>query len=383
MAIIKTEIRPKKSDGTYDDVLYPKTSTDMVDGLQTELTNRVTKTQIKNTLTETVAGNVLDATQGKALNDQISLLSTNKADKTYVDTQDTNLSNQISVLSNASYGSTIKTITNTNLDTFKNDGEYWVNGDTCSNIPISLQWGKLKVKKLNDSNLWQEYSHHAHALGIYTRICNNGIWSVWKQLATSDEMLKMGYPTAEGANTADVDNLKTSRVMHIINGSNVPVPQIPHGILEVYDGSSGYAPDVNSVFQRFTVQNSGDVYTRTYLNSAWQPWKLLATTDKIDILTTDLKNAWVIDNYMTVEKIGNKVFLTGTVKDGTKTNGTIILNIPTTFRPTKTAYLGCDTKNSSTNPTTRVQVRVHTDGNVSLLGNDCNSFLLFDMFWEV
>ena len=37
MAIKKIEIRPKGLDGTYSDVLYPKTSIDMVDGLSTNL----------------------------------------------------------------------------------------------------------------------------------------------------------------------------------------------------------------------------------------------------------------------------------------------------------------------------------------------------------
>lgn len=35
MAIIKAELRPKKIDGTYGDIIYPKTSVDMVDGIQT------------------------------------------------------------------------------------------------------------------------------------------------------------------------------------------------------------------------------------------------------------------------------------------------------------------------------------------------------------
>lgn len=33
MAIKKAELRPKKPDGTYDDVIYLKTSVDMVEGI--------------------------------------------------------------------------------------------------------------------------------------------------------------------------------------------------------------------------------------------------------------------------------------------------------------------------------------------------------------
>lgn len=33
MAIKKAELRPKKPDGTYDDVVYLKTSVDMVEGI--------------------------------------------------------------------------------------------------------------------------------------------------------------------------------------------------------------------------------------------------------------------------------------------------------------------------------------------------------------
>lgn len=42
------------------------------DIVETELSKKVDKTQIKNTLTETTTGNVLDATQGKILNDKIN-----------------------------------------------------------------------------------------------------------------------------------------------------------------------------------------------------------------------------------------------------------------------------------------------------------------------
>lgn len=45
------------------------------DTVETQLLNRVTKSQIKNNLTETAAGNVLDATQGKILNEQINILA--------------------------------------------------------------------------------------------------------------------------------------------------------------------------------------------------------------------------------------------------------------------------------------------------------------------
>ena len=60
MAIKKAELRPKLPNGTYDDVVYLKTSIDMVEGLN-----------IKNNLTETIEGSVLDATQGKILNEKI------------------------------------------------------------------------------------------------------------------------------------------------------------------------------------------------------------------------------------------------------------------------------------------------------------------------
>lgn len=43
MAIKKIELRPKTQAGTYEDIVYPKTSIDMVDGLQSELDSKVTK----------------------------------------------------------------------------------------------------------------------------------------------------------------------------------------------------------------------------------------------------------------------------------------------------------------------------------------------------
>lgn len=49
-----------------------------------QLEEKINKTQIKNNLTETTTGNVLDASQGKILNDKVNNLSTNKADKNKV-----------------------------------------------------------------------------------------------------------------------------------------------------------------------------------------------------------------------------------------------------------------------------------------------------------
>lgn len=44
MAIKKIELRPKSETGKYEDIIYPKTSIDMVDGLQTALNAKASTT---------------------------------------------------------------------------------------------------------------------------------------------------------------------------------------------------------------------------------------------------------------------------------------------------------------------------------------------------
>lgn len=51
-----------------------------VGNIDNKIANKIDKSQIKNTLTETTTGNVLDATQGKKLADQINVLSNTKSE---------------------------------------------------------------------------------------------------------------------------------------------------------------------------------------------------------------------------------------------------------------------------------------------------------------
>ncbi len=56
-------------------------------GIQGQLNNKINTSQIKNNLTETATGNVLDATQGKTLDDKISILSGKVDSPTYTSEQ--------------------------------------------------------------------------------------------------------------------------------------------------------------------------------------------------------------------------------------------------------------------------------------------------------
>lgn len=101
---------------------------------------------------------------------------------------DVYLDNQINVLNNASYGSTLKTLTDINLDDFITDGEYWVNGENCANVPRTNWYGMLKVKVLDNMNAWQEYFHHAQSLGKWYRVRNAGTWGQWEQIPTVSQL---------------------------------------------------------------------------------------------------------------------------------------------------------------------------------------------------
>lgn len=99
------------------------------------------------------------------------------------------LQEQINVLSEASYGSTLKTISNIDLNDFLTDGEYWVNGDTCANIPPGKEYGKIKVKKLSTNFAWHEYITASNI--SFRRTKNGGAWQPWQQLATTTQIQAM------------------------------------------------------------------------------------------------------------------------------------------------------------------------------------------------
>lgn len=191
-------IRANKADKTYVD---------------TQDSLKVDKSQIKNNLTETVEGNVIDATQGKILQDKINVLSSD-----------------------------------------------CLNG--CE---------KNFIKNLNILTKTDVYQFPDHSI--------------------SD---RVGAPPTNW-------------------GGDVFHKQHDHS-------TSGYATQIAQTLD-------GCVYIREMKISTWATWKQISTTDKIDI-SLKLKNLWVVYSSGTISKNGNSVTINIRIKDGIYTQHTVIMSIP-------------------------------------------------------
>lgn len=118
---------------------------------------------IANNLTTTASGGVLDARQGKVLDERITVLST---DRGYKDTKD---------------------VSNTNLNNLLENGIY--KGFNLINAP-NTGWFFVQVIKHADVYVSQTLTAFATGgLGIqYTRVNDGGTWQPWKQLATTEKV---------------------------------------------------------------------------------------------------------------------------------------------------------------------------------------------------
>lgn len=167
MAIKKAELRPKLPDGTYNDIVYLKTSVDMVDGLN-----------IKNNLIETVVGSALDATQGKTLNDKINALDEKISWKAmnYKSESD----------SPSSYGNESSTIF-----MYSNAQQTFAGYNNCV----------VKTYVYNLYNALQVVSS-AESNPIKYRMCNGSdIWTAWQQITTINDLSNKTFLTSGGGSS--------------------------------------------------------------------------------------------------------------------------------------------------------------------------------------
>ena len=95
---------------------------------------------------------------------------------------------------------------------------------------------------------------------------------------------------------------------------------------------------------------------------------------------TELLNGWTMENgnELRISRIGNLVFLKGSITGGVKTSGTQLFNIPSKYAPKGLLYFSVDT------PPNRIECMVYTSGLVTISStNDANNYIKFNIFWEV
>lgn len=265
--------------------------------------NKIDKTQIKNTLTETAVGNVLDSTQGKILNDKVGVLST---DRGYLFS---------------------KGLTNFNLA--KENGKYILDIGTL-NAPESGNAYCLDVtKQVGYENLIQEaISYYPTSTPLkYYRLCVNGAFGAWKQVATTDkitEITNLGFGTGLGGLSGTVDLNFVDKNGRFICSSTTNHPSAhngTYGFLEVV------RLDNNWQKQIFTSFHTYKQYFRFFAGGSWGVWGEISNTEK---LTPTLLNGWVNSSgtLMMIAKVGNIVTISGIVTNPVSVSNSILFTLP-------------------------------------------------------
>lgn len=102
-------------------------------------------------------------------------------------------------------------------------------------------------------------------------------------------------------------------------------------------------------------------------NYTWGVWQEVATTEKVDILSTDLRNGWIINSAMaSITKNGNECNINLLLRGGTATANTVVMNIPINFRPTKEVNIDVIWYNSSFDNEVGL-INIATNGDVKIL----------------
>ena len=247
--------------------------------------NKIDKSQIKNTLTETEIGNVLDASQGKVLNDKISVLN---VDRGYLSS---------------------KNITDAN-EAIQN-GIYKIRYD-CLNLPEASS-GSIDVSIYDTSIIFQKLINAN--MNTWVRIRKSSVWTDWKQIATTTHITGLndkinvldGVGFKYNGNITTFSQINKTGYYTIFGCLDGTIP-IQYGTLKAYlSGSEKTITAMgwynNEIIQCFASYNNN--------TSKWT-WQQLATTTKTDILDT-LKNDWLVApacNF-SAQKIGNRMFIDG------------------------------------------------------------------------
>lgn len=152
------------------------------------LTNVAMKSQIKNNLTETTTGNVLDATQGTILDNKIGVLSE------LTTTAKTNLVSAINE-NHEQINVCLKMVDRNGIDlnTIRNTGTQGY-ATNCTNKPYLFD-GVVFDYKTSEAVGYQEYINYYDGKK-YNRFYLNGVWQPWTEMAIKEKVETLWTGTA-------------------------------------------------------------------------------------------------------------------------------------------------------------------------------------------
>lgn len=283
-------------------------------------------TTIEQYTTETsVVDTEMNARQLKLVEND-NFLNANKADKTYVDTQDTNLSDRISILSNDRGYLNAKEIRSGSIDNL-DSGKYVILMD----VNGLGSWGYLDVNKYNEDEFQQTFTSMARVKPVKkVRVKQSGILGEWKEIATTDEISILsndrGYLNSR--KIANMSEISASGKYHAstkevgINGIGASCS------IDATMENSGYGCAIATI--HYTPQAGIDgTFFCTKLNGVWTAWKKLATTDKIDILSY---SSCTVNEFKTYSVVGCVATLCASITIPTQVaSGTNLFSIQKTL----------------------------------------------------
>lgn len=278
-----------------------------------DVENKIDKTQIKNILTETTIGNVLDASQGKVLNDKIEQLETTRG---YLKSKFLNSS--------------------VDLNTVIDNGVYGIQNNP--NVPSGDPYGTLFVTNRNDgvnSRVSQLFIGNSKPQTImYFRSYSATGWSKWEQSFTYNEINSKFKDWKIYDSVANI-GLKSGSCTTLQVFEAMPSKTILITGDTITDGvSQGTYMFVRHSDYRAYAQvqhrnGAKSVVTYRIEEGIEGGWKQLATTQKIN--TLNMLNGWILyqsrGNYTIT---GKTVTVNAMVKGGVGASGTTIMNgLPT------------------------------------------------------
>lgn len=388
-----------------------------------ELEDKIDKTQVKNTLTETAEGSVLDARQGKVLNDKIdtkaskqelgtlSELTTTKKDNlvsalnevkqsvpsttsinqsidekvsthNQSNTSHQDIRNEIKVLSkDRGYLITKQLEDNTDFnDIPKLNGIYMVL--TRTNAPMILdynQWYFVKVTVHNESYLTQEaWTFVGEKSQRWVRVLDNNVWRPWVKMVDVNEFNSLSDQTLYVQNLPfsilkDMTYKKRYTSLTVLTTEQETELGLPND-----DGYHWwyftYEPDVwtgtNVGTQKVKNYHSGNVYER----GSDGVFHKIATTTKTNILVTPSSGYKITSQASCV--INNIVYLSLTIE---KSDGGIIPQnafvaiVPSTYKPNTGLKSADSVTLAGTSVNGVASCLVSTTGNIQYTGTATNT----------
>lgn len=227
-----------------------------------DIEKKLNKEQVKNSLTETVSGNALDASQGKVLNDKINVLESDRGYlKSPILTQDTDFN---TVTNNGKYVFS----TNLNSPIVGVRVTYSVDVTSHHNASDELQRCVQTATAINQTYL------------TYIRIYTSGAWGDWQQIATANELEELKIQKITSG-THTLSNYKKQGIYCFSTSTTITdIPVGSNGWLIVLPSTS--TTQVKQIWLRWGTVNANDymTYSRLIVGDTIGDWTQYATTVK-------------------------------------------------------------------------------------------------------